>query len=78
MLFDFNKTEEDFDEDNKDDLFEQMQTDDIDISNTFVYHLISTKCPEFMYLLFEFRKMEWNYQHSVHMYVEYQFIYTVQ
>ena len=39
LLFDFNKTE--FDEDNKDDLFEQMQTDDLDISNTFVYHLIS-------------------------------------
>ena len=40
LLFDFNKTEEEFDEDNKDDLFEQMQTDDIDISNTFVYLLI--------------------------------------
>ena len=40
LLFDFNKNEEEFDEDNKDDLFEQMQTDDIDISNTFVYPLI--------------------------------------
>ena len=49
LLFDFNKTEEEFDEDNKDDLFEQMQTDDVDISNTFVYPFILKKCPEVIY-----------------------------
>ena len=40
MLFDINKFDDYFDsEDNKDDLFEHMQTDDKDITNTFVYPL---------------------------------------
>ena len=74
LLFDFNKTE--FDEDNKDDLFEQMQTDDIDISNTFVYHLISKKCPEVTYF-FGFKKNTMKLS-TFSTYLEYQSIYTVQ
>ena len=59
LLFDFNKTEEEFD--NKDDLFEQMQTDDIDISNTFVYHLILKNVHTFFLITMKFSILKFRY-----------------